>query len=310
MILTVGTRGSKLALTQTEKFLQELKLALPDVEFKIEIIKTLGDTESTKPLFTIDSQGIFEKEIDQAIANGEVDFAVSSLKDVPTMESADTVVAAVPKRASPNDVLISKSNMPLQYLPKGALIGTGSLRRLAQVKFLRPDLEVVPIRGNLDTRIRKAKSGDVEGIIVAEAGLQRMGLESLITERFPLDQFPSAPAQGALAIVAKKGDSDTIKLLQKVEHQQTRAEVTAERTLMSQLGGGCRVPIGAVGKARDDALSLLGVMFTLDGKNRIAAFAEGTITQAENLGKKVAENLLSQGAKQIEKEWREKYGPW
>lgn len=310
MILTVGTRGSKLALTQTEKFLQELKLALPDVDFKIEIIKTLGDTENTKPLFTIDSQGIFEKEIDQAIANGEVDFAVSSLKDVPTVESPDTIVAVVPKRASPNDVLISKSNLPLQYLPKGAAIGTGSLRRLAQVKFLRPDLEVVPIRGNIDTRIRKAKSGEVEGIIVAEAGLQRMGFESLITERFPLDQFPSAPAQGALAIVAKKGDLETIRLLQKVEHQQTRAEVTAERTLMSQLGGGCRVPIGAVGKARDNDLSLLGVMFTLDGKNRIASFAEGNISEAEKLGKHVAENLLAQGAKQIEKQWREKYGPW
>jgi hydroxymethylbilane synthase len=137
-----------------------------------------------------------------------------------------------------------------------------------------------------------------------------MGLESLITERFPLDQFPSAPAQGALAIVAKKGDSDTIKLLQKVEHRQTRAEVTAERTLMLQLEGGCRVPIGAVGKANDVALSLQGVMFTLDGKNRIAAFAEGAISEAEELGKKVAENLLSQGAKQIEKEWREKYGSW
>ncbi len=310
MILTVGTRGSKLALTQTEKFLQELKIACPDVDFKIEVIKTLGDTENTKPLFTIDSQGIFEKEIDQALVKGEVDFAVSSLKDVPTVESPDTVVAAVPKRASPHDVLISKNNLPLKSLPKGALIGTGSLRRLAQVKFLRPDLEVVPIRGNLDTRIRKAKSEEVDGIIVAEAGLQRMELENLITERFPLDQFPSAPAQGALAIVAKKGDSDTIKLLQKVEHRQTRAEVTAERTLMLQLEGGCRVPIGAVGKAHEDALSLQGVMFALDGKNRIAAFAEGTINEAEELGKKVAENLLSQGAKQIEEEWREKYGPW
>jgi hydroxymethylbilane synthase len=175
---------------------------------------------------------------------------------------------------------------------------------------LRPDLDVIPIRGNVDTRIQKAKKGEVDGVIVAEAGLERMGLESQITERFPLDLFPSAPGQGALAIVTRKSDSDTIKFLRVVEHPQTRAEVTAERTLMLQLGGGCRVPIGAVGKAENNVLSLRGVMFTLDGQSKIEAAEKGTIDKAEYLGKKVAESLVKQGAKDIESKWREKYGPW
>jgi len=310
MKLTVGTRGSRLSRMQTEKFLDDLKQKYPDLEYELRTIKTLGDTERTKPLFTIDSQGIFEKEIDKALLNGEVDFAVASLKDVPTVEAADTVVAAIPKRASPCDVLISKDKIQLKTLRKGATIGTGSLRRLAQVKLLRPDLDVRPIRGNVDTRIQKVRKGEVDGIIVAEAGLERMELTDQITERFPVDVFPSAPGQGALAIVTRKDDEETQKFLQVMEHAQTRAEVTAERSLMLQLGGGCRVPIAAVGKADSQALTLRGVLFALDGQSKIEASEKGTIGKAEELGKKVAKILVKQGAKEIESKWREKYGPW
>jgi len=312
MILRVGTRGSKLSVIQTEAVLRDLKTMHPNLEFQVKIIKTLGDKERRKPLFTIDSKGIFEKEIDQAIEKGEVDFAVHSLKDVPTVDTSGrkTTIAAVPKRASPHDVLISKGKVPLNALPKGAVIGTGSLRRLAQVKFLRPDLQVKPIRGNVDTRIRKVKKGEFDGAIVAEAGLQRMGLEGEIAERFPLDQFPSAAGQGALAIVARKDNKEAIKLLQTVDHPATRAEVTAERSLVLHLEGGCRVPIGAVGRANGNALSLHGCIFSLDGQKKLAAFAEGNLNEAEELGKRVAQNLLKQGAKDLEKEWRKKYGPW
>jgi hydroxymethylbilane synthase len=198
----------------------------------------------------------------------------------------------------------------LNDLQKGAVIGTGSLRRLAQVKNLRPDLEVQSIRGNVDTRIQKVRKGEVDGIIVAEAGLERMGLSDQITERFSLDACPSAPGQGALAIITRKDDSDMREFLQVMEHRQTRAEVTAERTLMVQLGGGCRVPIGAVGKADNETLTLKGVMFTLDGKSRIEASAKGTLDEAEKVGKKATEALVEQGAKKIEAKWREKYGPW
>jgi hydroxymethylbilane synthase len=312
MILKVGTRGSKLSLMQTEAFLREIKAVQPNVKFQVKIIKTLGDKEQGKPLFTIDSKGIFEKEIDQAIERGEVDFAVHSLKDVPIVDPSErkTTIAAIPKRASPHDVLISKGKVHLDELAEGAVIGTGSLRRMAQVKFLRPDLEVKPIRGNVDTRIRKVKKGEFDGAIVAEAGLERMGLEKEIAERFPLDRFPSAAGQGALAIVTRKDDKEVIELLRAVDHPATRAEVTAERSLVLHLEGGCRVPIGAVGRADGGVVSLQGCIFSLDGQKRLSAFAEGTLNEAEEVGREVAQSLLEQGAKDLEKEWREKYGPW
>ena len=312
MILKVGTRGSKLALIQTDSVLRDIKAKNPNLEFQVNVIKTLGDKERGKPLFTIDSKGIFEKEIDQAIEKGELDLAVHSLKDVPTVDSSErkTTIAAIPKRASPHDVLISKGKVPFNELPKGAVIGTGSLRRLAQVKFLRPDLEVQPIRGNVDTRIRKVKKGEFDGVIVAEAGLERMGLKKEIAERFALDRFLSAAGQGALAIVTRKDDTDLIELMQAVNHKPTRAEVTAERSLVLQLEGGCRVPIGAVGRANGSALSLQGCIFSLNGQKKLAASAEGNLNEAQELGKLVAQSLLNQGAKEFEKEWREKYGPW
>lgn len=310
-LLKVGTRGSKLALMQTDKVLQQIKSAHPDIEFKLKIIKTLGDRERGKLLFTIDSKGIFEKEIDQQVVGGEVDFAVHSLKDVPIVEQqAGTVLAAIPKRDSQNDVFISRDKIPLMALPKGSVVGTGSLRRLAEVRFVRPELDVQPIRGNVDTRIMKVRRGDLDGVVVAEAGLERMKLENEVTERLPLDQFPSAAGQGALAVVAKEGNEEIIAILQSVEDYPTRAEITAERSLVLGLEGGCRVPIGAVGNANGETLSLYGCIFSLDGKSKITATAKGNLNEAEALGKRVAEDLLGQGAKDLEKAWREKYGAW
>jgi hydroxymethylbilane synthase len=311
MILTVGTRGSKLSLMQTQTVLRDIQSLRQGIEFKVKIIRTLGDTEHNKPLFTIDSKGIFEREIDQAIVKGEVDLAVHSLKDIPILESpSETVIAATPKRASRHDALISKNKVLLSDLLKGATVGTGSLRRLAQVKFLRPDLAVKPIRGNVDTRIRKVRKGDFDAAVVAEAGLERMGLEGEITERFSLDQFPSAAGQGALAIVTRKDNDEVMELLRVVDDPQTRAEVMAERSLVLQLEGGCRVPIGAVGRADGDKLSLQGCIFSLTTQKKISASAEGTVSGAQELGRQVAQSLLQQGAKDFEREWREKYGPW
>jgi hydroxymethylbilane synthase len=310
MILTVGTRGSKLSLAQTMKVLEDLKFIHPQLEIKVNVIKTLGDKEKTKALFALDQKGIFEKEIDQAIEKGEVDFAVHSLKDVPILESSETIIAAIPKRSSPNDVLISKDNIPLAKLPKGAVIGTCSLRRMAQLKYLRSDLEVRPIRGNVDTRIKKVKRGEFDGIIVAEAGLKRMKLESQITERFSLDQFTSSAGQGALAIVARKGNEKIIRLLEAVNHPPSRAEITAERSLVLSLEGGCRVPIGAIGRANNGNLSFYGCIFSLNGQKKIFSSAEGKLADAQDLGKRVAQSLLEQGAKDFEAEWREKYGTW
>ncbi|MCW4035157.1 MAG: hydroxymethylbilane synthase, partial [Candidatus Bathyarchaeota archaeon] len=176
MILTCGTRGSQLSLVQTNNVLKSLQDFHPEVSFKVKVIKTLGDTNQNISLFSLDRKGIFEKEIDQAIENGEVDFAVHSLKDVPILEHSETTIAAVPKRNSPHDTLVSKDNIPLTELPKGAVVGTSSLRRMAQVMHLRSDLVVKPIRGNVDTRIKKIKRGDYDAVVVAEAGLKRLGL--------------------------------------------------------------------------------------------------------------------------------------
>jgi len=311
MKLVVGTRGSKLALAQTNRTLEWIKTKNPTVNFELKIIHTTGDKEHGKPLFSIDCKGIFEKEIDQEVVAGKVDFAVHSLKDVPiTEQQSGTVLASIPLRDSPCDVFISKNNIKLLDLPKGAVVGTGSLRRLAEIKYLRPDLEVEPIRGNIDTRIGKVRKGELAGIVLAEAGLERMGIINEMAERLPLDQFPSAAGQGAIAIVAKEGNNEVVKILQSVEDKATRAEIVAERSLVLQLEGGCRVPIGAVGQVDGDCLTLFGSVFSLNSSKKISAFASGTISHAAEIGAKVGEDLIKQGAKEFEKEWREKYGVW
>lgn len=311
MKLVVGTRGSKLALAQTNRTLDWIKAKNPTVEFALKVIKTVGDKEHGKPLFSIDCKGIFEKEIDQEVVDGKVDFAVHSLKDVPIVEQqSGTVLASIPKRDSPCDVFISKDNVKLADLPKHSVVGTGSLRRLAEIKYLRPDLEVTPIRGNIDTRIDKVRKGELAGIILAEAGLERMDITSEIAERLPLDQFPSAAGQGAIAITAKEGNIEVIKILQAVEDKATRAQVTAERSLVLKLEGGCRVPIGAVGVTDSDDLTLYGSIFSLEGQRKISAQASGKLAEAAEIGMRVGEELIEQGAGDFEKEWREKYGVW
>ncbi len=308
--LIVGTRGSKLALTQTNTVLDSLRAVHPEVTFEVRIVKTLGDEDSKNPLFTIDRRGIFEKELGIAIAKGEIDLAVHSLKDVPTEETPDNVIAAIPKRGPPHDVLISKNRTPFEILPNCGVVGTGSLRRLAEVKYLRPDLQIKAIRGNVDTRIRKVNEGEFDGVIVAEAGLERMGINSLISERFSLDKFTPAAGQGALAVTAKKGNRDVINILRSIDDPLTRAEVAAERSVVLTLEGGCRVPIGTIGRANKQGLSIYGCVFSLDGAEKISSSAEGDLSDAKELGNQVAKYLLRQGAKEFEAQWRQKYGPW
>jgi hydroxymethylbilane synthase len=310
MNLIVGTRGSKLSLTQSNAVLESIRAIHPDVRFEVKIVKTLGDEDAKNPLFTIDRRGIFEKELGVAIAKGEIDLAVHSLKDVPTEESPDNVIAAIPKRGSPHDVLISKNRVPLEALPKCGIVGTGSLRRLAEVKHLRPDLQIKAIRGNVDTRIRKVNEGEFDGVIVAEAGLERMGINGLISERFSLDRFTPAAGQGALAITAKKGNKAVIEFLSSIDDPLTRAEVTAERSLVLALEGGCRVPIGTIGRADNKDLSLYACVFSLDGEEKIVSSAKGALAEAKELGKRVGQKLVKQGAKEFEAQWRLKYGPW
>ena len=311
MIYTVGTRGSKLALAQTNRTLEQIRQKHPEVDFKLKVIKTEGDKEHGKPLFSIDAKGIFEREIDQEVASGAIDFAIHSLKDVPIVEyQTGTMLAAVPKRDSPCDVFISKDNIQLEDLPKGSVVGTGSLRRLAEIKYVRSDLIVEPIRGNVDTRIGKVRNGELAGIIIAEAGLERMNITSQMSQRLSLDLFPSAAGQGSIALMVKEGNVEVLEFLQCVDDKVTRAEITAERSLVLKLAGGCRVPIGAVGQVDGDTLTISGSIYSLNEQKKIFASAKGLLSQAEELGFKVGEELIAQGAEDFEKEWREKYGVW
>lgn len=311
MILTVGTRGSKLAILQTEMVIKNLKAVNPKLEFKVKTIKTRGDMDRRKPLFAIESKGIFEKEIDQALLKGEIDFAVHSLKDVPVYEKhEDLEVVAIPKRDKPHEALVSSGKLSFTELPKGAVVGTSSLRRMAQIKFLRPDLEIVFIRGNLDTRVQKVMQGELHAIIVAQAGLERMGFENLIAEVFPLEVFTPAAGQGALAVVADKRRSELLEILKEIDHSSTRAEVTAERSLIVSLKGGCHFPVGAVSWTNGNRLNLYGCLFSLDGRKKISSHVSGSINEAQTIGESVAKELLRQGAGELANEWRQKYGLW
>ncbi len=311
MRLIVGTRGSRLSLKQTEYVLDNLKRVKPDVDFKIKIIRTMGDVERKKPLFAMDRKGIFEKEIDLALVKGEIDLAVHSLKDVPTLKGdEEIIVAAIPKRDSPLEALVSKDNTPFKMLPRGAIVGTSSLRRMAQIKFLRPDLEIKPIRGNVDTRVQKVKRGEFHAVILAYAGLARLGLNSLVTEVFPPDLMAPAAGQGALAVVVRRDRSDLIDVLRGIDHFPTRAEVTAERSLIAAMEGGCHFPIGAYAHAEAGRLTLYGCTFSADAFRKIEVNVEGGLSEAEDLGKRAAHMLMAKGADEIRAQWREKYGLW
>jgi hydroxymethylbilane synthase len=296
MLLRVGTRGSKLSLVQTDIVLDQLKRKDPNLVVERKIIKTKGDEDQATPIFSINQKGIFEKEIDQAILERKIDVAVHSLKDVPVFEG-DTmlVIASVPQRGSPSNVLVSKNNERLRELKSRSKVGTSSLLRVAQLKRIRPDLQAVPIRGNVDA------------VILAEAGLLRLGLTGRITERLSLDDFMPAPGQGILALIARQDNRKVLELLQSIEDPSTRAQADAERELVRVLEGGCKVPIGALASSNRDSLHVTGCILSNDGKTKLESKKSGSIKEATGLGREVAEELISKGAKKIEESWRGSY---
>jgi len=304
MKLIVGSRGSKLSLLQTESVIHQLKKAFPALEVEVKIIKTLGDRMTRKPLLQIKEKGIFEKEIDEAVLRGEVDFAVHSMKDIPTTQPPGLVIAAIPKRESPYDVLVSNANVPLKKLPPGSIVGTCSPRREAELYHVRPDLKVKPVRGNVDTRVRKLRKGLYDAIILAEAGLHRLNMEDCITERLSLEDFTPAPGQGALAVVAREDDERTISLLKHVNHQPSMIEITAERALIKEIGGGCKIPLGAIARVHGNKLSLKACILSPDGKIRIRTSQNGSVDSPEEVGVKAAHDLLKRGADDLIRLWR------
>lgn len=255
MKLRVGTRGSRLSLIQTMEVVDKLKTKFPEIEYEIKIIKTRGDIDLETPLYMIPQKGIFEKEIDLALLRGEIDFAVHSMKDYPTRLSNELVIAAVPERRSPYDVFISRDGLSLNELSRNSIVGTSSLRRESFIKYVRNDLEIIPVRGNVETRIQKMLRGDVDALILAEAGLERIG-EKIKYERLSIEDFTPAAGQGALAVVAMRDNQELIKILQSVNHYKSWVETMTERNIISLLDVGCKTPIGVYVEMSTDGLNM------------------------------------------------------
>jgi len=288
--LKVGTRGSNLAMTQTKNIIYELsKIINEDID--IEVIKTTGDKITDSQLYSIDVKGIFTKELDKAVLEEKVDFAVHSLKDLPTELSGDLEIVAVPKRESPNEVLVSPYSW--KELPEGATVGTSSLRREAFCNYYKKKLNIKPIRGNIDTRVNKVENGEYDATIMAEAGLKRLGLSSHIKEVFPLDYFTPAAGQGALAVVARS-DSKFRADLEKITDFNSMQEVKAEKAVLEELGVGCQWPLGVSARAKNDKLDLFSILLTKEGEILSKVKLSGSIKMAEELGKKVAKKMMEE----------------
>ena len=308
MKYTVGARGSRLSVAQTNWVISELKKVNPDSEYEIKTITTKGDTDS-RPLFTIDQKGIFEKEIDRAVAQKEIDFAVHSLKDVPSELDENLILASIPKREAVNDVFISSDGSTLDNIKEGSVIGTSSLRRAVQVSRKRPDVIVKPIRGNIETRIKKASGENYDAIVLAQAGISRLGVD---VKHSPLsvDDFSPSPGQGAIAIVARADDAETISMLKKIEDPDSRLEIEAERALSNYVDSGCRFPLGAYAKSNGSEMTLSVSAFSVDGKQSLHVDKTGKKDDPQSLGKIVGEELRAKGVNDLALNWREKVEEW
>lgn len=294
--IIVGTRGSKLALLQTELALAELRKEHPEREFSVQVIKTGGDKDRHTSLEEIGGEGVFVKELEEALLQGTIDMAVHSLKDMPTKINPHLRLAAIMRREDVRDALVTKSGKGLKDLPAGSIIGTGSPRRLVQLKALRPDLEVWPLRGNVDTRLRKVLSGETDGAVLAAAALHRLGEKSKIVEYFTPEEFLPAVGQGALAIEIRAMDQEIAALVAPLDHQPTRQAVLAERAFLSHLGGGCRAPIAAWGRVMGDTLELRGMVASPQGERLLRAEERGSAASPEEVGILLAERMLQMGA--------------
>lgn len=297
--IIVGSRGSRLALIQSELVISELKKHYPQIDFKIKKIKTIGDKILDKTLNKIGGKGLFVKEIETALLKGEIDMAVHSMKDVPSEFPKGLQISAITKRKDVRDILITKEGNSFNELKQGAKIGTSSLRREAQLRGLRKDLNIVPIRGNVETRINKIKEMDLDGVILAAAGLIRLGLEDRISESFsPYDIVP-AVGQGALGIETREDDSLIKEMVSKINDDSTSLAVKGERRFMTILNGGCHVPVGGFAYIEDEKLKMIGMVSSIDGQRIIKAYGEDEVQNYGKLGSKIAEEVLSRGGREI-----------
>jgi hydroxymethylbilane synthase len=297
--VTLGTRGSALARAQTELVAALLAAARPEAALSTQVLSTAGDRtqESGEPLPEIGGKGLFTAELERALLEGEIDVAVHSLKDLPTEDAAGVVVGAVTSREDVRDCLVARSAGSLADLPDGALVGTSSLRRSAQLAALRPDLEIRSIRGNVDTRIRKVEAGEYDAALLAAAGIRRLGLESAVSEWLPPETMLPAPGQGALAIQCRVDDVAMRNLLADLDDPATRAETTAERAFLEVLGGGCAAPVAALAVTTTTPhVRLQGLVASVDGRDVVRVRGEGDPVE---VGARLAQEALSLGADRI-----------
>lgn len=304
MLLRVGTRRSPLAMAQTHFVIGSIKAIFPDIDFEIRHIVTVADKDRRSEFHEFGKVGVFTSEHEEQLLANEVDFVVHSLKDLPTTLRDGLVLAAVPQREDPRDVLCGSG---LDRLKQGARVGTGSLRRRSQILSLRPDVTVVPIRGNVGPRLARIEGEDgLDAVILAQAGLRRLGLEGATTEVLDPARFPYAVAQGALGIESRAADTRIVEVLRAIQCDRTRAEVDAERAMMHALGAGCSLPVGAMARWNGDVLSLTSQITSLDGSETIVTVEEGPGARATELGVAAGEALKSKGgARILETSYRE-----
>ena len=298
--LVIGSRGSQLALWQSKHIASILTARFPDRSIEIKTIKTTGDRILDAPLAKIGDKGLFTKQIEVALLNGEIDLAVHSLKDLPTALEPGLALGAITVREDARDAFVSKNGLRLEDLPIGASVATSSLRRRAQLLFLRPDLHIEDIRGNLDTRLRKLDDNPaLSAIILAKAGLCRLGLDHRITHVIDTDRMLPAVGQGALAVEIRQDDPAVEQIVSVLDDPDTRAATIAERALLAALEGGCQIPIGAHGQVQDGRLTLAAMVASLDGKILYRESQTGDPKNPQQVGRKLADRLLEMGAKAV-----------
>lgn len=303
--LRLGTRGSQLALWQAEFVAREIKNQMPELKIETIIIKTKGDKILDVALSKIGDKGLFTREIENALLAGEIDLAVHSMKDLPSFLAPGLNLGAVLKRENPRDVLISSRGYTMINLPHNGLVGTSSLRRIAQLKNLRPDIQISDLRGNVETRIKKMNEHKLDAIILAYAGVERLGLSHVITDIISTDSVLPAVGQGAIAVEIRSDDKDTAAIMAKINHMPTLITTKAERAFLRQLEGGCQVPIGCLAQINDGEIHIEGLIASIDGQEVLRDSASGRLDQAEMIGQQLAQNLLDQGGQKILQEIKE-----
>lgn len=297
--IVIGTRGSTLALWQSNLVRVQLEERFPDLAIEIKIIETTGDKMLDVSLAKIDDKGLFTKQIESALLNGDIDLAVHSLKDLQTVQPDGLMIGAVLERERSNDALIAKQHGSIDDLPHGSSVATGSLRRRSQLLNYRPDLRIFDIRGNVPTRLAKFVASDFDAMILAFAGLHRLGLDHHVRQMIPFEIMLPAVGQGAVAVEIREDDEWARGLVEQLDHEETRICVTAERSFLRALEGGCQVPIGAAARLQGDAIHLEGVVGDLDGSKNLRRSLSGSKNDAEEIGIRLGELLIERGADKL-----------